>query len=503
MQHARGSGSWLELEDTNVETKVRTVTPWLQLTFVWLVFVVTAGVYQVPATLLGGHCADSTAPCSIADELGLSPALQGWLPASFLLCKGLLALPAGVALHAYGPRRCLVLGIAMLAISTALFAVARSFYMLLLLYVAFGISYSLSGLVPLVVFVNGWFSAQQKATSIGLLVTAFSAAGVFWPPLTAWIAERHGWRLAAALLPCAAVAFALPIALFLLRDGRVAAVDDATIELNACSSIASSTHAAVESGIAEVGRAHHGASMHAAVESGTAEVSRAHHGAVRCARGGFHRGADCLPAWVCDPVLWHLAAMSFEILYIINAVQALLILFLCSEEVGMTLTSAGMYSSLIFALSLVAKIAFGPALDRSSTRRPAALFGCSLLALGCGLTLRVQRAPGGGPFEVLTASSHPQLVAFSVCFGLGYGSSFTLVQSRAAALYGQLEGFSKLQSTLAVAQYAGSFLGVLVTAQLRQSTGSFVQPFGILTLLGLLSCVHCWFVCSPGGPRGL
>jgi MFS family permease len=265
-----------------------------------------------------------------------------------------------------------VLGIAMLAISTALFAVARSFHMLLLLYVAFGISYSLSGLVPLVVFVNGWFSAQQKATSIGLLVTAFSAAGVFWPPLTAWIAERHGWRLAAALLPCAAVAFALPIALFLLRDGRVAAVDDATIELNACSSIASS--------------------MHAAVESGTAEVSRAHHGAVRCARGGFHRGADCLPAWVCDPVLWHLAAMSFEILYIINAVQALLILFLCSEEVGMTLTSAGMYSSLIFALSLVAKVAFGPALDRSSTRRPAALFGCSLLALGCGLTLRVQRA---------------------------------------------------------------------------------------------------------------
>ena len=42
-----------------------------------------------------------------------------------------------------------------------------------------------------------------------------------------------------------------------------------------------------------------------------------------------------------------------------------------------------------------------------------------------------------------------------------------------------------------------------VTAQLRQSTGSFVQPFGILTLMGLLSCVHCWFVFSPGGPRGL
>ena len=482
MLTVRGSASWLELEDTNVDTKCRTVTPWLQLAFVWLVFVVTAGVYQVPATLLGGHCAHSTAPCSIADELGLSPALQGWLPASFLLCKGILALPAGVALHAYGPRRCLVLGIAMLAVVTALFAVARSFYMLLLLYVAFGISYSLSGLVPLVVFVNGWFSAQRKATSIGLLVTAFSAAGVFWPPLTAWIAERHGWRVAAALLPCAAVVFALPIAYFLLRDGRVAAVDDATIE-SACSSIASS--------------------MHAAVESGTAGVSRAHHGAVRCARGGFHRGTDCLPAWVCDPVLWHLAAMSFEVLYIINAVQALLILFLCSEEVGMTLTSAGMHSSLIFALSLVAKVAFGPALDRRPIRRPAALFGCSLLALGCGLTLRVQRAQGGGPFEVLTASSHPQLVAFSVCFGLGYGCSFTLVQSRAAALYGQLEGFSKLQSTLAVAQYAGSFLGVLVTAQLRQATGSFVQPFGILTLMGLLSCVHCWFVCSPGGPRGL
>jgi len=471
---------WLRLEASPLDS----TTPWLQLGFAWTTFVTTAGVYQVPATLLGGHCDNATVPCSISDELGLGPALQGWLPASFLLCKGILALPAGLALHRFGARFCIAVGIVMLAASTTLFAFASSFEMLILLYLAFGVSYSLAGLTPLVIFTNGWFGRSKKALSIGLLVTGFSAAGVLWPSLVASVAEAHGWRVAATLLPAAATCLALPVAICLLQDGSSAAkeADEAAARAPAMAAMDDAPTPTVE------------------LASSSTTTARADEAAGRQQRRAraLSFASSAWPEWASDPVVWHLAAMSFEVLYIVNAVQHLLVLFLCSEEVGFSLSAAGRYSSLIFALSLVGKVAFGATevwlwrLPRQ--RRAVAMLGCALLPVGSALTL--QPAPGG-LLNLQAASTHLQLACFSVCFGLGYGCSFTLVQSRAAALYGQIDGFPKLQSSLAVAQYLGSFCGVLVTAQLRQATGSFVRGWAILVLLGLLVCVHCWRVCAP------
>ena len=189
--------------------------------------------------------------------------------------------------------------------------------------------------------------------------------------------------------------------------------------------------------------------------------------------------------------------MSFEVLYVIGAIVHLPVQFLCSEEVGASLTYAGMLSSLVSALSLTGKVLFGAVIDRSSHRRSIAMCGCALLALGSAMVLRVRGIPPGAPLELVITTQRAQLVAFAVCFGLGYGCSFTLVQSRAAALYGHLDSFSQLQSYLAVCQYAGSFSGVALTALIREATGSFVRPFCILTLLSLLACCHCGYLFPP------
>jgi hypothetical protein len=149
-------------------------------------------------------------------------------------------------------------------------------------------------------------------------------------------------------------------------------------------------------------------------------------------------------------------------LYMVNAVQHLLVAFLCSPEVGLSLTAAGLYSSLVFAASLVGKVVFGFALDRPR-RRSYALCGCAMLAVGSGLTLRPSwssavgsggGAGGGlaGGLRLATAGSHLQLSLFALTFGLGYGGTFTLVLPRAAQLYGGESDFAKLQSCLAAAQ---------------------------------------------------
>ena len=76
-------------------------------------------------------------------------------------------------------------------------------------------------------------------------------------------------------------------------------------------------------------------------------------------------------------------------------------------------------------------------------------------------------------------------------YGLGYGASFLLVQSRAARAYGHRDGFGRLQGALVCAQYVGSFLGITLTALLREATGSYLAPFALFPALAALVCLHC------------
>ena len=480
--------------------------PWPQLCAAWLTFVVSAGIIHVPATLLGGVCRNASLPCSLAEEFpDESGAALGWLPSLFLLIKGLIAIPAGQAMARYGVRSCLLAGTVLLCLTTAAYACATSFWMLPAIYLAFGLSYSLSGLIPLVVFANSWFDAQRKATAIGLLVTGFAVSGMMWPAIAAAVAERYGWRTAAALLPCTSLVVALPLAACILRDGPHGRP------------LPSRTQDALSSNIELWGDDLRGPSSRTSDSSGCGDgtssssacrPSDATDESMDDASASSHRRSQCVlfdAAWARDPAVWYLLGMNFLSLYIVNAMQHMLVTYLCTE-VGLSLSTAGLYFSLIFALSLAGKVIWGIALDRPH-QRLYALAGCALLTIGSALLVRpvwVDAAEGAGGvnghrMELRPAQGHVQMVAFACTFGLGYGGTFTLVQSRAAQLHGARADFPKLQSCLGVAQYVGSFLGVLLTSQLREldEKHSFTWPFALLTPLGVLNLVLCTRVFRP------
>jgi MFS family permease len=554
----RRSDAWRQLDESQ-----RVLTPhskqraWLQLLLGWLLFVQSAGVYHSPATLLGAHCngrnRTAIVVCSLAEEFGeATPAMIGWLPSTFLLTKGLLALPAGAALQRFGGRMCILAGTALLLVSTALYCFVSAFWQLPLVYAVFGMAYCLSGLTPLIVHTNSWFGEASKASSIGLLVTGYSTAGVLWPSAVAALADAHGWRVAAAMLPVATLCIALPIAACLLRDGPVGRATtprafgqaDATATSSSSSSVAvlSTTtpcSSSMGGGVVDLQRrdgmelGHFGP----AVAPPPPPPPPSAGSDVNGARGTsdprswytsdaeLGRAQQQPPDWRTDPVVWLLGGMSALTLYMINAVQHWLVAFLTSPEVGLTLTSAGMYTSGLFALSIAGKVVGGALLDRPPRqRRLAALTGCMLLAIGGALTLTPTRSQagqlsrgeeeggagrggggGGGSFgfELTPASEPTQLIAFVSTFGLGYGVAFTLVQSRAAQLYGGRSDFARLQSALAVPQYLGSFLGVLLTSSLRDAeTHSFARPFALLPLIGLLNCILCVRVFASGRAEG-
>ena len=92
--------------------------------------------------------------------------------------------------------------------------------------------------------------------------------------------------------------------------------------------------------------------------------------------------------------------------------------------------------------------------------------------------------------HLVPASSRPQLLAFALLYGVGYGATYTLIQSKAARLYGREPDFPRLQSFLVLWQYIGSFLGVTCSAAIEHLSGSYGPSFAVFPLLGLAVCIH-------------
>ena len=364
-----------------------------QLLAVWTLFVVVAGVCMVPPVLFG----------LVTDELNLSKAQLSSLPATFLLTKGVCALPCGEALHRFGCRPCIVCGCVGLGLAGAAYTMAASLRSLIILHAAYGLLFSLSGLAPLILFVNSWFE-RDKSAAIGFLVSGFSIAGVVWPSATAAVAAFAGWRSAAAGLPLAVALLALPLSVA-LRDGP---------------------HA--------MGR--------------------------RAATAAHAAAPSALPWFLFDRAVWHMAMMAAETLFVVNSLINFLVLCtprpapefktrephlragrlcerrhharaasacacgcaqtscgarLCpdlTQDARLPLALSGVYSSLVFALSIAGKLIFGVLLD--SSRAPLFGFaGCLTFAAGGASVLSLDRDEAGR-LRLVPASSNAQLLVFAL-----------------------------------------------------------------------------------------
>ena len=468
----------------------------------WLLFFLTAGAtYAVPPVLLK----------PIMDEIGASQAQVSLFPAVFLLSKGVCALPAGELLHRCGARRCILWGVLSLVLATAAYSCAEEYWHFLALHAIFGICYSFGGLGAYLCLCNEACPDHVKSTAIGLTITAFSMAGVLWPPMCAALVEARGWRFAYAVCPVSLMVVGVPLAFLLQRlslDRRVG-LDADTRALTRV------TEATAEAPSDGTSAQQHGGIDLAAVSSpattaeqlapGTAAAAAAAVDSSRSRARATTLGstlAECMAEWrrawwVRERGVWHLLAMSVEVLYIVNALLQLLVLYLSADR-GMPLQQCAAYQSAIFGCSVAGKVVCGLGLDGRHSRR-VALGGCALLLCGTVLSLSLERPSadgsggggGGGAWQLAPVSGSSQLLAFSVVYGLGYGASFSLVQSRAARHYGHREGFGRLQGALVCAQYVGSFLGITVTALLREMTGSYLAPFSLFPALAALVCLHC------------
>jgi len=385
------------------------------------------------------------------------------------------------------------------------------------LQLVFGVSACLAGPGPLVLLVNGWFN-EGKSSATGVLFTAFGVAGMFLPPLVATVGESKGWRAAYALVAGLGWFVAFPSAA-IIRDGPHTASSLHT----SCSSTSSALSPALELKASTVSEATAGEHAYDSSES-TPAAGFLHSGCISQLKARS-------PWWLLRAQVWHLAAFGFWALFVTQALNNFLTLYL-NREAGVPLKVASLFTSIIFALNLTGKVLFGFLLDlrrgyryalgalcffviglamlphtsahadhartEPSILPPAAHASAARLANGSSTALADGGGDGGdggdsGDGGGKAGVSHTQLLAFALVYGLGYGGVLTIVASKAIALYGGFEGLPKLQGFLLTWQRSGIILGVAVTGSLGELTGSFVLPFTLLLVFAMLAAVH--FVC--------
>ncbi|CAE7938086.1 unnamed protein product, partial [Symbiodinium sp. KB8] len=410
------------------QRKCELVLHWKQLTSIWIVFFVIAGVsYHAPPVMLP----------AIMDEFHTDQYHVSWIPAVFQLMKGIFTIPGGFALDIFGCARCLRAGALVVLVCSALYPMAPSLWWLASLQGVYGVAYNLSGIAPCIVFLTSWFE-QQRALAIAILTTAFSMSGVCFPPLIGSLIQHHGWRMASSLGPVLMVFLVLPLAFLALRDGTLLRTRSQRQHFQVVRRPGDDSEEVEDD-------------QSTLPEPGPRNPSSLNF------QQSLRLGA-----------VWHLAFLSLYQLYIIIALLNTLVLYL-KTDVGMSVELCGLYSSVVFQASIAAKLLAGAAMDA----RPALTGMVSCFVLLIGTLLLLDFAKGG---RALTAN-HNQLMAFAVIYGLGFGGSYSVLSAKPAKMFGKMDDFSKLQGFFMLFQVIGGFLGTLVTGHGIWRASGLLCPF--------------------------
>ena len=352
-----------------------------------------------------------------------------------LLLSAWLAPFAGAMIDRYGVVRVMRAGLIVMAVSFVLYPFVQSLTQLYVLHGFLAVGLIMAGLMPNVVLLSNWF-VKRRGAMIGLLVASSSLAGAVLPlaisPLV--LNPNFGWRWGFGTLSVAFILFAVLPGLLLLKASPT--------DVNQ-----------VPDGLADTGKTI-AKQKSSGVSFGVALRSRS---------------------------LWFLGLGSACLWYSFQSVNSQAMIFF-EQEAGLTPQRATLLFSIIYWVSFSGKFLFGVLSDRMAKRQVLLLAGIIMLI---GTSILFSLASDG-----LTLTRNiPQLTAFAIVFGLGFGGCFTLIQLVTVETFGQA-ALGKILGIVILIEGMGGFLGTVATGQIRDATGDYLIPFLIVVaveIIGLLA----------------
>ena len=154
----------------------------------------------------------------MARDLGFSRSLLATIVAVGMLCYGLAMPLAGYLVARRGTRFVLLLGAAIVVAATTWTVTARHPVAFLLSFgVLMSVGLAFTSPVALTPVISHWFT-RRRGMALFFLSTGSMAGMAVMTPVLAWAIESVGWRATLLGFAGAFTAFAVPVALLVMRD---------------------------------------------------------------------------------------------------------------------------------------------------------------------------------------------------------------------------------------------------------------------------------------------
>jgi sugar phosphate permease len=180
----------------------------------WVVVAITAVTIIVAA---GVRAASGVLVSPLEDDLGWSRASISFAISIGLVLYGLAGPLGGALMDLYGPRRLMLAGMVLTALSSAVTAAMTAIWQFTAVWGALGgLGTGAAAAVLGAAVANRWF-VRRRGLVMGIFGASTSAGQLIFIPLLIWVVDVAGWR-GAVLLLAALSAVLLPPILLLMRD---------------------------------------------------------------------------------------------------------------------------------------------------------------------------------------------------------------------------------------------------------------------------------------------
>lgn len=381
---------------------------------------------------------------ALRDDLGWSAAALGAALSLARIQGGVLAPVVGVIIDRYGPRKLMIVGVAMTGAGFILLGQTMSlvyFYIVFIVLVQGGISAGM-GNAPSSAIVY-WFD-QRRATALGVMQLGISFGGILAKPL-AEVITAFGWRTAFVLGGFVVWIVGLPLA-FVVRRPRAGDLVEGKPydpEPEAAPTVGSERGAA-----------------RTASPEGEAEFSP---------RSALRTKA-----------FWSIALMFAARHFVTGSVALFLIPLL--EERDMSLTDAATILSLMAFIGMPGRVGFAWLGDRIDKR---VVIGMCLIFQSAGLILFTA-------FEGTVG-----IVAFLILYSPTYSGVLPLIPALQVDYFGR-KWFATISGMMAPVTTVSVVAGPIFVTTIRDVTGSFQPAFVALAVVNVLALV---FVAITRRPR--
>lgn len=119
----------------------------------------------------------------------------GFITSGFLFAYGVGQLISGPIIDKLGTKRAFGLAALFWSLATMLHALGRGLWSFFVLRVALGVTEA-TNFPAATKAVAQWFPERERATAVGIFMLGAGAGAIVTPPLTVWIMESLGWRMA-------------------------------------------------------------------------------------------------------------------------------------------------------------------------------------------------------------------------------------------------------------------------------------------------------------------